>query len=155
MRTKLPTWLMLVTLAAGVAGLLTGSAAAAKTMEGGTFRVELCSTDISVCFDHLDPALAQGFGSGAVLQMTCATLMRYPDKVPPAGYRLVPELAARTPKIADGGRTYTFTIRRGLRFSNGAVVTGQDIAHSLNRILDPRAQSRLADAFGNIAGADD
>src|SRR5215475_9312904 len=61
MRTSLLANLLL----AGVLALtLSGSAASAPDKEGGTFRVELCSTDNANCFDRLDPALAQGFGSG-------------------------------------------------------------------------------------------
>ena len=36
-----------------------------------------------------------------------------------AGVALVPDLAATLPRPTNGGRTYTFTIRSGVRFSNG------------------------------------
>ena len=35
---------------------------------------------------------------------------------------LVPDLAAATPEPADGGRTYTFELRRDIRYSSGEVV---------------------------------
>jgi hypothetical protein len=44
-------------------------------------------------FDYIDPALAYGSASWAVLNPVCATLMAYPDKPPPDGYRVVPEVA--------------------------------------------------------------
>ena len=36
------------------------------------------------------------------------------------GETLVPDLAVTLPRPADGGTTYTFTLRRGIRYSTGA-----------------------------------
>ena len=36
--------------------------------------------------------------------------------------QLVPDLAAWLPTPTDGGTTYTFQLRRGIRYSNGAPV---------------------------------
>ena len=58
-----------------------------------------------------------------------------PDKRPPAGFRMAPELAEADPVVSRDGRTYTFTIRKDARFSNGAAVTARDVVHSLERIL--------------------
>jgi ABC-type transport system substrate-binding protein len=93
--------------------------------------------------------------SSALTSTYCASLVRYPDKPPPAGYRLVPELARSFPRISRAGRTYTFQLRQGVRFSNGALVTGHDLAHALDRILDPTMKSGLAGSFTNIVGAED
>ena len=75
---------------------------------------------------------------------TCAFLARFPDKWPPAGYRLRPEVAASFPKITNGGKTYTFRIRRDYRFSSGERVTAASYARSLERILSPRMRTYLA-----------
>src|SRR5207247_2584709 len=83
----------------------------------------------------------------------CASLMRYPDKPPPAGYRLVPELAAGFPRISDRGRRYRFRLRAGVRYNTGAVVTGRDIAHAIDRILDPKMQSPTSASVTDIVGA--
>ena len=40
----------------------------------------------------------------------------------PAANSVVPDLATRLPRTADGGRTWTLTLRRGVRYSNGARV---------------------------------
>jgi peptide/nickel transport system substrate-binding protein len=63
--------------------------------------------------------------------------MTTPDKAFPEGSRLVPELAVAPPTITHAGKTYTFKLRKGMRFSTGAPVTPQDVAQTLNRILDP------------------
>jgi peptide/nickel transport system substrate-binding protein len=109
----------------------------------------------SGCFTTIDPALATGAGDSAVQQTTCASLVRYPDKPPPAGYRLVPELAVTLPRITANGRVYTFRIRKGVRYSTGAPVVGSDLAHALDRILDPNLNSQLAPAFKKVVGATD
>ena len=144
-------------LAAAIGTALSGSVAggnvAATARSGGTFRVVSCSAG-PTCIDSIDPALGfSGGGQVVVAQPTCASLVRYPDKPPPAGYALVAELAAAFPRISGGGRVYTFRIRKGLRFSTGATVTGRDLAHTLDRILDPRVQSPIASLFSNIVGA--
>lgn len=66
---------------------------------------------------------------------------------------LVPDLAEAMPKVTDGGRTYTFTLRRGVRFSTGAEVTSADVGASFRRIF--RASGPTAGTFyQNIVGAD-
>jgi peptide/nickel transport system substrate-binding protein len=145
----------LCVLAAGLATVVAGSATAARKAEGprngGTFRVGLCSG----CFDSIDPALSFGPGGVAVQQATCASLVRLPDKPPPAGYRLVPELAVNLPRISGRNRVYTFRIKRGVRYSTGAPVVARDLAHALDRILEPSVKSPLAPAFKDIVGASD
>ena len=48
---------------------------------------------------------------------TCANLLNYPDSAGPAGTRLRPEIAVAMPSVSRDGRTYTFRIRPGFRFS--------------------------------------
>ena len=58
--------------------------------------------------------------SWMLLDTVCARLMRYRDRKPPQGYQLVTEVAAAAPTISADGRTYTFRLRRGFRFSDGS-----------------------------------
>jgi peptide/nickel transport system substrate-binding protein len=51
---------------------------------------------------------------------------------------VAPELAAGPPAVSNGGRTYTFTVRRGARFSSGARVTAQAVRSSIERAVDPK-----------------
>jgi ABC-type transport system substrate-binding protein/DNA-binding SARP family transcriptional activator len=48
---------------------------------------------------------------------------------------LVPDLAVTLPRPVDGGRTYTFTLRRGIRYSNGAPVRASDFRRGIQREL--------------------
>lgn len=116
--------------------------------EGGTFRVAFAGT-----FDGVDPALSNLDTSGAVLHATCAKLLNYPDRPPPAGLRAVPEVAARHPRVSGGGKVYTFTLRRGFRFSNGARLDARSFAHQISRILT--LESDGVRYVRDIVGADD
>ncbi len=49
------------------------------------------------------------------------------------GQTLVPDLAARLTRPTDGGTTYTFTLRPGIRYSNGALVQASDFRHGIQR----------------------
>jgi peptide/nickel transport system substrate-binding protein len=54
--------------------------------------------------------------------MSQLKLVAFPDVDGNGGSRIVPEAATSLPRVSSDGRTYTFTIRRGLRFSNGCPV---------------------------------
>ena len=55
------------------------------------------------------------------------------------------------PTVTAGGTVYTFTLRRGLRYSTGRPVRAQDFRYAIERVLElnPAAASFL----GGIAGA--
>jgi len=52
-----------------------------------------------------------------------------------AGTALIPGLATALPKITDGGKTYTMTLRRGLVFSNGKPVQASDFTYTVERAI--------------------
>ncbi len=52
-----------------------------------------------------------------------------------AGSQIVPDLAAALPQPTDAGRTYTFRLRAGIHYSNGAVVQAADFRRALERIV--------------------
>ena len=70
----------------------------------------------------------------------------------PEGLRLRPELAEAEPVVSRDGKTYTFTIRKDARFSDGKPVTARAFAHALERILTP-AMETGGGGFSDIVGA--
>ena len=50
--------------------------------------------------------------------------------------------------VSNDGKTYTFRLRHGVQFHNGAVMTADDVAWSLKRWLDPATQWRCLSEFG-------
>jgi ABC-type oligopeptide transport system substrate-binding subunit len=79
--------------------------------------------------------------------------MTYPDKPAPQAYRLVPEVAAAAPKVSRDGKTYTFTLRHGFRFSDGKAVDARAFARGINRTLAPDLNSIGTRYMEDIVGA--
>jgi peptide/nickel transport system substrate-binding protein len=51
--------------------------------------------------------------------------------------RLVGDLATNTGVTTDGGRTWDYTLRPGLKFEDGTPITAADVAHGVARSFDP------------------
>jgi len=150
-------WLSVAMLAAGTsllvaASLASASSSTAALKQGGVYKVGIVgpSTD-------MDPQTAYVTTTWWLEFATAAKLYNYPDKAGPAGGRLVPEVASGY-KVSNGGRVYTFTIRKGFRFSDGKPVTAASFKYAINRTANhdlnsPGAQF-ITDANGtNIIGA--
>ena len=69
--------------------------------------------------------------------------------------RVVPEVV-RSDSVSNGGRTYTFELKRTFRFHNGAPVTARSFADAFNRTANPKMTSpaRRRGLLGEITGAD-
>ena len=80
-------------------------------------------------------------------------LVRYRVADGLAGDILVPNLAARMPVLSPDGRTYTFELRTGIRYSTGRVVTADDFARGFRRVFTVGAGGNPA-SFRLVVGAD-
>lgn len=60
---------------------------------------------------------------------------------------------AESVKVSDDGLTYTFTLRDGLKWSDGSPVTAADFEYSYQRLADPKsgASVQSVDVFKNAA----
>ncbi|GAA2460584.1 ABC transporter substrate-binding protein [Streptomyces glaucus] len=58
-----------------------------------------------------------------------------------AGLRLRPALAKALPEVGDGGRTYTYTLREGVKFSDGEPLTSADVVFTYRTILDGKTNN--------------
>jgi ABC-type transport system substrate-binding protein len=121
------------------------SAPGKTVRSGGTLRVAAAG-DV----DSLDPALAIGPLAWGIEYGTCATLTAFGDAPAPAGNAVRPEAASRLPEISRDGRTYVFTIRRGLRFNDGSPLTARNFSWALSRVLNPAMRSAGAAFFSDV-----
>jgi peptide/nickel transport system substrate-binding protein len=105
----------------------TASTASAAAHRGGTFTMlwNSAGSSIDTGIDY-DP-------NWFILHMTNDGLMGFAQVAGAAGTALVPDLATSTPTPTNGGKTYTFTLRPGIKFSNGAAVTASDVAFTIKR----------------------
>jgi peptide/nickel transport system substrate-binding protein len=118
-----------------------------QVRKGGIFRISFPG------LDYIDPALSNSIG-GFLLDTTCARLMTYPDKPPPEGFRLVPEVASGFPRISRDRKTYRFKLRSGFRFSDGTPVRASGFARAIHRTLAPGVQSPGVQHTADIVGAE-
>jgi len=143
--TRRRLWASVVALAAGVsllaaAGFATGRSGPAD--KGWTLRIAWVGA-----FD-VDPA------DSFLGQLTSRTLYRYAAR---GRYRLMADGATHY-KISSDGKTYTFFIRHGMRFSNGEPITAASYKRAFERFLNPAVDAdtsfSVADPGSvNIVGA--
>src|SRR5918995_537318 len=136
-------------IASSVPSATSGSTA---VQDGGTFRISLA---VQAGLDNMDPALSFTAPGWALLDTVCARLMAYPDKRPPAGLRLQPEVAAAPPTVSADLKSFTFRLRKGFRFSDGSSVRASAFARAINRTLAPSMKSPGALFTRHIVGAGD
>ncbi len=155
-RQKLHRSLAAVVVAAAALTVVAqpGAVSSAKVQPGGIFRISLQGLSLAG-LDYVDPALSYTPGGWALLDTTCARLMAYPDKPPPEGFRLVPEVATGFPRVSRDGKTYTFQLRSGFRFSDGTRVRASAFARAIHRTLAPGIRSPALQYTQDIVGAED
>ncbi len=81
--------------------------------------------------DHLDPALNSTVDGGCLAVNSFEGLMRYNSdgQLEPA--------CAESYEVSEDGKTYTFTLRDGLKWSNGEALDASDFEYSWKRLAAP------------------
>lgn len=67
--------------------------------------------------------------------------------------KIEPGIATKT-KVSSDGLTYTFTLRKGAKWSNGEEVTAKDFVYSWRRTVNPKTASEYSYLFSGIKNAD-
>src|SRR5436190_9410641 len=70
------------------------------------------------------------------------------------GTKLVPDLAQSVPKPTNGGKTYTFTLRKGIKFSDGTPLTPQDVKFTFERLFKIGNSPNAGTWYNVIQGGD-
>src|SRR5256884_3029164 len=97
----------------------------------------------------MDPAQGPDANSAVAVGMVYTGLVKF-DK----DLNVVPDQA--TWSISSDRKTYTFTLKPGITFSDGTPVTAQTYVYTFTRALLPEVKSPIATFFlGNIVGAND
>ncbi|MEV8512707.1 ABC transporter substrate-binding protein [Dactylosporangium sp. NPDC051484] len=84
--------------------------------------------------DSFDPARAYyAFVWNFMKGYYVRTLLTNEAKPGKDGLTLVPDLAQALPEITDGGKTYTFKLKAGVKFEDGSPITSKDVKYGIER----------------------
>src|SRR5579864_6752046 len=119
--------------AAGLALTIALPAAADDTPKRGGTLVYMIPADAPPSFDAQREETYATIHSAAPFY---STLIRV-NPMDPGSPDLVCDLCTELPKPTDGGKTWTFKIRQGVKFHDGTPLTAEDVAASWNKIIFP------------------
>ena len=121
---------------------------------GGTVTI-IGSAD----FDDKDPqGNYRGDGILVYEQLFQRALTGYYEDVDASGkitLKLAGDLATNTGKTSDGCKTWTYTLRDGIKFQDGSPITSKDIAYGVSRAFDGRLATGPQYIQKYLAGSDD
>jgi peptide/nickel transport system substrate-binding protein len=93
--------------------------------------------------ENIDPQRSYYVPESQYEWLTQRPLLNFAHAEGARGYRLLNE-GAKSYTVSRDGRTYTFHVRQGMRFSDGSPVTAANYKHTLLRILNPNVGSPIA-----------
>ena len=107
-----------------------GSSGSTATKEGGTVNVLMGTAP-----DFLDPQEGYTTQAAEADWISYTPLLTYQHASGQDGTKLIPGLADNLPQVSKDGKTYTLTLRKGLRFSNGKAVKASDFRYTIERAI--------------------
>jgi len=137
--------LALVTLAAVTAGY--GSGRTASDHRGGTLKLVAKTAG-----GTLDPHVNYTLQYWQLYQATHDGLLGFTKAGGDAAFTVVPDIAENLPTPTNGGKTWVFKIRKGIKFSNGKDVTPADVVASFQRIFKVKSPTS-GTFYAGIVGA--
>ena len=136
--------------AVAAALILTGCSsdgAKSTSKSGGTLTILTPASTIA-----LDPAKSQNLAT-TTLGLIDRRLTTW-DVEPGKDAKVVPDLATDTGKVSDDGKTWTYTLKDGLKFSDGSDVTSADIKYGIERSFSDQLQGGLSYHKTLLVGGD-
>jgi peptide/nickel transport system substrate-binding protein len=111
-------------------GLSACGSSSSSSSTGGTATVLMGTAP-----ESLDPGLGATTQSYEATWIAYTGLVTYAHADGEAGTKLIPGLAEQLPKVSADGKTYEFTLRKGLTYSNGKPVKASDFAYTIERAI--------------------
>lgn len=125
-----------LTATATTAAVLTGAAACSAPGgegAGGSGGKDAVTVGVAQEPETLSPLLGYGKeGNSKIFD----GLLTHDAKM-----KLRPALATKLPEVGDGGTTYTYTLRKGVKFSDGKPFTAEDVVFTYRTILDKKTNN--------------
>ena len=98
---------------------------------GGGGEITIATTGL----DNADPTMFQTVQAVQAFQLAYVPLLSYAHEPGAAGSEIIPGLATEVPEPTNGGKTYEFTLREGLKYSDGSAVKASDFENTIKRLL--------------------
>jgi len=115
---------------------------------GGLPQKQVLKVRLSTNPPSLDPAHGTDTSSGFLQALIFEPLVKYH----PTTMELIPGVAESW-KISDDATTYTFNLKKGVKFHNGREVTAEDFRYSFERLVDPAIKAERAWVVNKISGS--
>jgi peptide/nickel transport system substrate-binding protein len=125
----------------------TATSAASTSHRGGTLKLLAKAAG-----GTLDPQVNYTLQYWQLYQATYDGLLAFKKAGGSAAFEVVPDLAQSIPTPTNGGKTWVFTLRKGIKFSNGQPVTVKDVVASLQRIFKVKSPTS-GSFYAGIVGA--
>jgi peptide/nickel transport system substrate-binding protein len=122
--------------------LVSGHQSSAPERDAGVYRRGLGQDP-----ETLDPARITDTYGRAVSQQIFDGLVQFDHTL------AVKPALAEFWRASRDGLTWTFELRKGVKFHHGREVVADDVVYSFTRLLDPKNKSGAAELFMNIKGA--
>jgi peptide/nickel transport system substrate-binding protein len=100
--------------------------------------------------DYMDPALYYTVAAYQLTNYVWTGLVGYKHENGPGGATLVPYLAKSMPTVSQDGKDFKFTLRKGLKYSDGTAVKASDFRYTIER--DFKMDSPGVGFFSDITG---
>jgi peptide/nickel transport system substrate-binding protein len=147
--------LIVATLALGAVGCggSGGGSKSGSAKKGGIYRVAATSFEFTDAFDPTREYL--GDAQGIESNMLIRTLAGYKHLPGAAGNEVIPDLATSLPKPTNGGKTWTFKLRSGVKFGPpvNREITSKDVAYAFERMASEPIGAQYAFYYeGTIEG---
>src|SRR5207237_7895629 len=99
--------------------------------------------------DNVDPSRSSFTTEAAVIRQVFEPLLNFDKDLKP-----IPA-AASSWDVSQDGKTFTFHLKQGAKYSDGVPVKAQDFVYSFKRLLDPNTAAEYASFFidAGIVGA--
>jgi len=118
-------------------------AVAGEVKDGGKLVMALSAEP-----DRLDPTLSRSLYSRYVFNAMCEKLYDVDAQA-----RIVPQLATALPKVSDGGKTVTISVREGVKFADGTAFDAAAVKSTFERNLTLKESGRKSE-LGPITAVD-
>jgi ABC-type transport system substrate-binding protein len=144
--TRAFIWLAFLGIVVFTGGCGSGGGFSQRAKQGGenTLRYPIPDNPTT-----LDPGIVQDGDTIDVLQQVFEGLVTWGED------NTVQPLLAEKWEVQDGGRTYVFTIKPGVKFHSGREVVAEDFKWSIERNTNPKLASQTTQYLGDIVGLND